>query len=344
MVVKQTTKYHRETSGSSYGSLAAAHCPTIGTSLAVTTSVGGAVSAPLGQVPPASLLGAVPLFSAANLTVPPPSLAANASTTLAGTCMSAAPLLTTGSVDTQPVVVGPSIPPIPRKLAESIWKGQFVAIKDLLPAALAKENVAHEEKKDKKRAKRRPEVRDIASWVLGFSAYVGVIALKQPERVPDLMAYMAQIVQASRQFQGSPWAEYDTRFRMQAAAQRRTRLAELDTTLWTVAFARAEPAQRCRWCLSVDHPSKECEEKSDEEEAESSPRKRYKASQETKKPICKNWNKGVCRSSWCSFRHICIECHGAHTKQDCPQLKTKTSEGRGGQSSKTNQQRAGWFR
>ncbi len=126
--------------------------------------------------------------------------------------MSAAPLLTTGSVNAQLVVVGPSIPPIPRKLAESIWKGQFVAIKDLLPAALAKENVACE---DKERARRRPEVRDIASWVLGFSAYVGVMTLKQPERVPDLMAYMAQIV--SRQFQGSLWVEYDTRFGMQAA-------------------------------------------------------------------------------------------------------------------------------
>ncbi len=66
---------------------------------------------------------------------------------------------------------------------------------------------------------------------VGFSVYVGVIALKQPEKVPDLMAYMAQIVQASRQFQGTPWVKYDTRFRMQAAAQQRTQLAELDTTL-----------------------------------------------------------------------------------------------------------------
>ncbi len=90
--------------------------------------------------------------------------------------------------------------------------------------------------------------------MLGFSVYVEVIALKQPEKVPDLMAYMTQIVQASRQFQGTLWVEYDTRFRIQAAAQQRTRLEELDTTLWTIAFPNAEPPHRCRWCFSVDHP------------------------------------------------------------------------------------------
>ncbi len=82
------------------------------------------------------------------------------------------------------------------------------------------------------------------------------------------MAYMAQIVQASRQFQATPWAKYNTRFRMQAAAQQLTRLAELDTTLWTIVLAKAEPAHRCRWCFSVDHPSGDCDEKPVEEDKE----------------------------------------------------------------------------
>ncbi len=175
-------------------------------------------------------------------------------------------------------------------------------------------------------------MRDITSWVLGFSAYVGVIALKQPEKVPYLMGYMAQIVQASRQFQRTPWAEYDTRFRMQAAAQQCTRLAKLDTTLWTIAFVNAEPAHRCRWCFSVDHPSGDCDEKPEEEEdKESTLNKRRKLFQESKQPI---WNRGVCRSSWCSFRHICIECHGTHTKQDCPHLSRKTAVAQGEQRKK----------
>ncbi len=115
------------------------------------------------------------------------------------------------------------------------------------------------------------------------------------------MGYMAQIVQASRQFQGTPWAEYDTRSRMQAAAQQCTRLAELDTTLWTIAFANAEPAHHCRWCFSVDHPSGDCNEKPEEEDKESPLNKRRKLFQESKQLI---WNRGVCRSSWCSFQHI----------------------------------------
>ena len=91
------------------------------------------------------------------------------------------------------------------------------------------------EQRGEERQEEAPQNPKIATWVLEFSVYVGVMAKKHPERVPGLAAYMAQIVQASRQFRGNPWVEYDTRRRMQAAAAGHTNLAEVDTSLWAIA-------------------------------------------------------------------------------------------------------------
>ena len=35
-------------------------------------------------------------------------------------------------------------------------------------------------------------------------------------------------------------------------------------------------------------------------------------------PICRRWNSTGCREASCSFRHICIECHGNHREVHCP--------------------------
>ena len=84
-----------------------------------------------------------------------------------------------------------SIPPVPQKIAERIWRGKFVAMWELLPVK-GPEVKSSEERKDKKKA---PKIQSIPTWVLGFSVYVVVMAKKHPEQVP---AYMVQIVQASR--------------------------------------------------------------------------------------------------------------------------------------------------
>ena len=43
-------------------------------------------------------------------------------------------------------------------------------------------------------------------------------------------------------------------------------------------------------------------------------------------PICKRWNRGNCRQADCSFRHICLECHGNHREVDCPRTKENNLE------------------
>ena len=98
---------------------------------------------------------------------------------------------------------------------------------ELLPERLTEPPEGETKKDDKRKATKWP-IQSIATWSLGFSVYMGVMAVKHSERVPDLAAYMAQIIQTSRQFKGIPWQDYDTRFRMQVAAAKRPHLVVVD--------------------------------------------------------------------------------------------------------------------
>ena len=65
------------------------------------------------------------------------------------------------------MVLASSTLPLPHKIAETIWKSEFVAMWELLPEELTggPETKSGEEK-DKKKA---PKILNIAMWVLGFS-------------------------------------------------------------------------------------------------------------------------------------------------------------------------------
>ena len=125
----------------------------------------------------------------------------------------------------QPVFLALSTPPVPQKIAERIWRGEFVVMWELLPVK-GPEVKSSKERKDKK----APKIQSIPTWVLGFSVYVVVMVKKHPERVPT---YVAQIVQASRssgqqKFRGNPWV---THHHMQAAALGHTNVVEVNTLL-----------------------------------------------------------------------------------------------------------------
>ena len=51
---------------------------------------------------------------------------------------------------------------------------------------------------------------DITTWVQCFSIYTSVLATKHPQHVPELMAYMRDIIRASKQFKWPAGSVYDT--------------------------------------------------------------------------------------------------------------------------------------
>ena len=218
---------------------------------------------PQPQIPPAGSLRSIPLITSTPTTVNPSSLLAISGAENSGTVVPsrplATPILATAELPgmTAPVVLASSTPPIPPKVVERIWKGEYVAMSELLPERLTEPPEGEIRREEKRRVTKWP-IQTIATWSLGFSVYIGVMAMKHPERVPDLAAYMALIIQASRQFKGTPWQDYDTRFRMQVAAAKCSHLAVVDTSLWAITFANAEPREECRHCRSLDHESGDC--------------------------------------------------------------------------------------
>ena len=87
--------------------------------------------------------------------------------------------------------MGQSSPPVPAKLAEKIWKGEFVNLCALLPHAWVPQNLPLQlQRKSRKEDK---QITSIEQWV----------AIRAPHRVRDLLAYMAMIVKAAHDFKGS---------------------------------------------------------------------------------------------------------------------------------------------
>ena len=152
----------------------------------------------------------IPIFSTASNTLPAGSTTAPiASTSITPAAQQDKPGAATTDKDL--FIFSPNTPPIPAKLAERIWKGEYINMAMLLPeslsAALAADDQANTEKK--KKGKNR-KIKSILAWTECFLTYMGVVLAKQPERLLDLLGYANLIVHAARQFEGTQWQVYDT--------------------------------------------------------------------------------------------------------------------------------------
>ena len=74
---------------------------------------------------------------------------------------------------------------------------------------------------------------DRTTWVHCFTMYMAAIATKQPEWVPDMMAYMAFIARCSTKFYWPVVMVYDQNFWEQAADKGITSWAKADPSLYT---------------------------------------------------------------------------------------------------------------
>ena len=83
------------------------------------------------------------------------------------------------------MTIGAGLPPIPSKLVSKIEAGEFVDMAELLPDRLG---VARNPSRDELKPRRRV-VTTILEWIQCFSRYMAVIAWKQPQHIPDLLAY-----------------------------------------------------------------------------------------------------------------------------------------------------------
>ena len=97
----------------------------------------------------------------------------------------------------------PGLPALPRRLVEKIRANEYVDFAELPPAKgknrppsqAGEGQIVVLQAADL--AQTRRTIPDLATWLQCFCVYVAVIAERQPERVPELMAYQAIIAKCS---------------------------------------------------------------------------------------------------------------------------------------------------
>ena len=107
---------------------------------------------------------------------------------------------------------------------------------------------------------------------------------------------------------------------MQVAAAKRSLIVVVDTSLWAIMFAKAEPREECRHCHSLDHESGDCiQELTAESKGKEPPAKRCKTSDsEESKLVCFDYQTSHCRrGAQCRFRHLCEWCGASHPGYRC---------------------------
>lgn len=243
----------------------------------------------------------------------------------------------TRSKPAEGVYVGDGSSPVPVRLAGKIRRGEYVDMGELLPEFWTG---TREEEGDGARARRSRKVTDILTWVQCFSSYVAVRGPTAPELIPELMAYLANIVRVSQDYTGLGWVRYDAAFRRQAALTGNTKWSVVNSTMYAMNFTGAAATKtRCELCLASSHTDRECAQRGN---AEPDTRDRLKAietavlamtrqPQPGQRPLlpagpprpsgepCRKWNTTGCFFSRCRHSHTCSTCGGSHPATHCPQ-------------------------
>ena len=87
--------------------------------------------------------------------------------------------------------------------------------------------------KNQERQDSTKRIKTIQQWVICFNAYTRIIAIKQPERIKNLLAYPSLITKASADYQGTPWLAYNSHFRQVAAITKQADWFQVNSSLWT---------------------------------------------------------------------------------------------------------------
>ena len=244
------------------------------------------------------------------------------------------------------IVIGTSYPPIPYRIAEAIWRDDYIDLAELLPARLgAPEPTLLElfSGSQNKPARAKKSITTIEEWVLCFNAYIAVVAQKRPERVSDLLAYsslrpvettkrlpglattstIGVTQQLSRPSTGEVSSQRFGRYILAAQKQSSNALrAEKSVTLNVEAHASTSADEAPPLASQQANT-----QKGGHSQTQQYPRANKKWSWGDMRfqpytrlpPICKRWNRapGGCRLPDCSVRHVCLECHGNHRELDC---------------------------
>ena len=109
----------------------------------------------------------------------------------------------------QAIYMGEGLPPVPPQLVESIERGDSIEMCELIPEywMVQKEEEASAQRMTRNRGRKQSQ--DILVWAQCFTMYVAVVSGRWPRRVPEMMAYMINIIKASQEYESLAWFLYD---------------------------------------------------------------------------------------------------------------------------------------
>ena len=216
------------------------------------------------------------------------------------------------------VYVGAGLSPVSSKLAQRIRQWEFIDMAELLPEVQLFGGA-----EDGRPGGKRITVTDILTWVQCFGIYVSVLAPSYPEAVPELLAYMLEIVGQAKRFRGKTWVLYDATFRRQAAASGNRRWSEVNGTLHASCYSGEAPSGLgCELCMSASHTTRECSLRGADDGLNRGPTQAVQNRPAWRQPtpsgeVCRSWNENRCRCMLCRHTHVCSRCGGNHPATVC---------------------------
>ena len=235
------------------------------------------------------------------------------------------------------VTLGRGIPALPKRMVEKMLAWEYVDLAELPPARanMAKEamgttpNVLLVQSLESVRHHRKI-IPDITTWVQCYSIYVSVMATRHGDFVPELMAYMRDIIRASKQFKWPAWIVYDINYRQHMAETAEKDWSKVDASIYSRCLTGwARPTTWCEWCVSLDHETNDCPFSNQPIRARDKPRFQPYSSnvprssmthRSAQLPTCIKFNRygGDCKfGAGCKYRHVCSICGEPHPQSKC---------------------------
>ena len=116
--------------------------------------------------------------------------------------------------------------------------------------------------------------------------------MRNPERVRNLLAYSSLIIRASKDYDDTPWQDYDWHF-----SKPKEPWSQIDASLWTIYFSRA----------SAKNVHTEMGKNLDSSAKSLKGGEKLVNPYTNTKPICRKWNSlEGCNVTFCRYLHCCI--------------------------------------
>ena len=239
------------------------------------------------------------------------------------------------------ILVGEGLPPISSKIVQSIERGDFIDLAQLLPKTPNWDDEVYTEVADqvilisKVKPTKQKSIQDLPTWVEAFCTFAAVKGKKFPKLIPELMAYAATIAKAARDYGGKNWLTYDYRFRQLAATRKtETGWGQKDLSLWNETFIKPK-YQGSQGAEDTESPSARlgyhsAPKKRSGDGSYSLPSSKKPPSAASKKSTEKGWRShicyafsysGKCPKERCEYLHLCYECGESHSQVVCSKKK-----------------------